>query len=397
MAGNYGERNVVYLNTDQPNLLQNPVSATALQVMSLAAGDVDGDGDLDLIAGNNSADPKDGNRLYRNDGAGRFTVMPPLHVFSTTIAVPLTDTVTGSIADTTMAVALADLNGDAALNLITGNARAPNLIYFNDRTGDNLFSRRPVPFGPASDDTWSLAVGDLNGDQAPDIVVGNYGQPNAVYLNNGKGGFPADAAHKQTFGKDGDRTTGVALADFNGDGALDLTVGAENQEGALYLNDGQGRFPANPASRFGTDQDNVKQIAVGDLNGDGAPDLVAASFTAPNAIYLGDGKGNLLSAQTLGEPNRNQTYSVALADLQPGWRVGYLLRRLGHHRSLGAFQLQHDLSERWSRRLFRRTPASVHARPALHAPDHRRRHRPGWAAGRGHGRPLQPDHRAMVE
>jgi hypothetical protein len=85
------------------------------------------------------------------------------------------------------------------------------------------------------DNTLSLAVGDLNDDGALDIVVGNdsfsTAQQSTIYLNDGTGRFPNGIP----FGGPGDRTFKVVLADLNGDGHLDLAVGNQFVQSAVYL------------------------------------------------------------------------------------------------------------------------------------------------------------------
>jgi len=122
-----------------------------------------------------------------------------------------------------------DMNGDGALDVIVGNhphtalRGGENWIYFNDGSGNLL---QAMPFGRDTEYTTSVAVGDLNGDGALDIVAGHApfgayqenGQ-NVIYFNNGAGQLRAGVP----FG-DFQSTTSVAVADLNGDGALDIIV-----------------------------------------------------------------------------------------------------------------------------------------------------------------------------
>ena len=156
------------------------------------------------------------------------------------------------------------------------------MVYLNDGTG--TFSAGS-PFG-WSDLTTSVAVGDLNGDGALDIVVGNGGlyggQQDLVYLNEGAGTFSSASS----FGG-ADDTVSVAVGDINGDGALDLVVGhGFDNPVHLYLNDGTGGFATSNSL---DDAGIAHGPAVGDLNGDGSLDLVVGSTSlsgAPNLVYL---------------------------------------------------------------------------------------------------------------
>ena len=104
----------------------------------------------------------------------------------------------------------------------------------------------------------SVAVGDVNGDAAPDIVTGDETH-GVVYLNDGQGGFyrgPVDdcaspQAAFRCFGAG--RTDAVALADVDGDGTLDVIAGSnlsaeEGTQSAVYLNDGAAGFATAKSS-----------------------------------------------------------------------------------------------------------------------------------------------------
>lgn len=188
------------------------------RVTSMALGDLDRDGDLDLITGNFAQF----NRVYRNIG-GAFDVGANIGLAFDTLlnenAHPNLDSITSAVVpDLTMAIALADLDGDGSLDVIAGNFGQPNRVYFNDGRGR---------FGPGfavggnADLTRAIAVGDFNGDKHPDIVAGNLNAPVRVYLNDGHGNFGAglDLTNVSSL------TTSVAVGDVNGDGKDDIVAG----------------------------------------------------------------------------------------------------------------------------------------------------------------------------
>ena len=91
-----------------------------------------------------------------------------------------------------------------------------------------------------------MVTADINNDGKLDLVVGNLGGPNAVYINNGNGTVAAAAP----FGEPTNQTNSVAVADINRDGWLDVVAGGYGQ-GSIYLNDKQGRLPTSATLRFG--------------------------------------------------------------------------------------------------------------------------------------------------
>ena len=194
----------------EPSRLPSAIDNTS----GIAAGDIDADGDTDLIIGNLGQ-----NLIYVNDGTGHLSD-------ETASRVP-------AIIDSTRKVVLADLDGDSDLDLVTGNSRnQQNRLYLNDATGvytDVTITNLPIYTATTTD----IDIIDLNGDGALDIFVTNVGdfvsdhgflgEPNRVYLNNGDGSF-LDATFPRLAERDG-RSTNAEFGDGDGDGVVDLVVG----------------------------------------------------------------------------------------------------------------------------------------------------------------------------
>ena len=292
VAGNAsGEANWIYLNDGAGSFLDSGQGLGANDTFSVALGDLDGDDDLDLVAGNFNGQA---NRVYFNDGDGNFTVSGQ--------ALRLNSTAT---------VALGDVDGDGDLDLVAGNTRGEaNRVYIN--RGDGSFTDSGQALG--LNGTRSVTLGDVDGDGDLDLVAGNEGQANRVYVNDGAGGFTDSG---QALGLNGTRS--VTLGDVDGDGDLDLVAGngsSSVEANRVYINDGAGSF-TDSGQALGPY--NTTSVTLDDVDGDGDLDLVAGNDNAPslfdraNRVYVNDGAGNFTdSAQTLGT---SQTTSVTLADV----------------------------------------------------------------------------------
>ena len=299
VVGNWGQQNRLYRNSGTGTFTDGtagrmPVDAD--RTTSLVLGDVDGDGDLDLVIGNFQQQ----NRLYRNDGTGTFTA-------ATTSRLPLDN-------DGTTSVAMGDVDLDGDLDLVFGNF-LQNRLYLNNGAGtftDATASRMPVD----SDNTNSVALGDVDGDGDLDVVFGNGGQQNRLHRNDGTGTFTDATASRLPV--DGDSTTSVAFGDVDGDGDLDLVFGNGGlflEQSRLCLNDGTGTYTDATAGRMPLASSGTLSLAFGDFDGDGDLDLVFGNFLQ-NRIHANDGTGTFTDVTPSRMPvDGDQTAAVALGDV----------------------------------------------------------------------------------
>ncbi|MCA9002833.1 MAG: VCBS repeat-containing protein, partial [Planctomycetes bacterium] len=241
--------------------------------MDLDIGDVDGDGDLDLLAGNQGA--AGGNRIWLNNGSG---------VFSQGSSV---------LATQTRRVALGDLDGDGDLDAFIG-VNGQSEVALNDGAGNFTGANQYLGNG----DVRGLALFDQDGDGDLDALIGKYFDRDEVWINEGDGTFLRRVPQNI-----GNSTTGdVVAADFDGDGDTDyFAPGAEPNDDSLWMNSLSGVFGSVALVQGpSVDLDNGSTFAstAGDLNRDGAPDLLLVR-AAGVQVLLGVGDGTFSTAATV--------------------------------------------------------------------------------------------------
>jgi hypothetical protein len=254
---------------------------------AMAFGDIDNDGDQDLIITGKGGPIK--TTLYINDGTGNFTEAtgtPFVNVFGGTVG-------------------FADINNDNFIDLlITGSTsaiiRTANL-YINN--GNGTFSIATTPFTPSYEG--DFAFEDIDNDNDVDLILTGYNASNLgftkLYLNNGSGVFSevTSTPFEQL------KSSSVAFIDIENDGDKDVVLSGENSSTinstTLYVNNGNGIFTLNTASSFTGFSSG--DIAIADSDNDGDMDiLITGALTSGSITKLYTNNGTGTFSEVVGTP-----------------------------------------------------------------------------------------------
>jgi hypothetical protein len=267
-----------------------PLPSKATKSYSASLADMTKSGHLDMVLSNDQPDAK---LVLVNDGKGNFTIG-------------------GTYGDpqwSTRNAAVGDLNGDGFPDIAVANREMSSYVCMND--GKLHFDCRALADSPSSA---TVAIADMNGDGANDVIYACRDScQSGVYFNDGKGNF----ARKEPWGPAKGSIRAMAVADFDGDGHLDIAACPENLGCFVYLNDGKGHF--GDGIQFAKPGAVPYSMIAADLNGDHRPEIVVGFVEAPGVIYFNDGTGKHYQAMPFGD-GKGAIYGMAAGDLDgDGW------------------------------------------------------------------------------
>jgi hypothetical protein len=257
-------------------------SVESFYCFSIALGDIDNDGDLDLAAatGEPYYHEPEPDLLFLNQG-GWLDDSPAWRAEDPSYSLD---------------VAFADFDGDSALDLVFARQDAPHALYLNRGSGLDAMLPETLPAWEAEGALFegnSLDFGDVNGDGHPDLVVSDnmqLGGPGTVRLYQGPDLFLSwESADEPAF------QSALALADLDGDDDLDLAAGA--WWGALRLYRNLDGLEATPSYVSGSELPVMEVFALHDLDGGAASEL---SVAGPGPLLAIPRPCQILEASVLG-------------------------------------------------------------------------------------------------
>ncbi len=288
-------------------------------------GDFNGDGNLDLASGDQTANTIDillgqGDGTFTSGGSFATAGSRVLHVNTADfnndgiLDLQATNTTSGSVsillgvgdgtfgAATTYSVGtspfssvIGDFNNDGNLDIISASDTANHSILTGN--GDGTFNAATTFASGGSAQSFDLAAGDFNGDGNLDISFVEAGSSVDVYtmLGNGDGTFGSTSIVTTTT-----QAFFLDIGDLNGDGIEDMVTGNAGGTGSVgvYLGVGDGTFTH---SKDLASTSKINEIKIRDLDGDGNMDVVAGTFPGSSIFaYFGDGNGSFSTATTIG-------------------------------------------------------------------------------------------------
>ncbi len=257
----------------------------------VATGDFNKDGKVDIVSANNFSDSVS---LLLGNGSGGFG-----------------NGIMFSVGSSPRSIAVADFDRDGSPDIATANYFSNNVtVLLNDGAGGLGIGSARKTINVAANPQY-IRTADFNNDNKPDLVVSSQNANGVtVLLGDGAGGFTAAGP---SFGPLNRATLGVAAADFDGDGAVDLAVCASDWNAlSIWRGDGAGHFTAQGTVGAGS---GARFVVASDFDGDGKADLLVTNADGYNVSLLRNLGGGSFASQRVFVAGTTQPLYAAAADL----------------------------------------------------------------------------------
>lgn len=281
----------ISLLANQPdNSFVNSTNRDLSNPRSIAIADLDGDGNQDLIATNGGkGSSKEGLSIFMGNGDGTFQ-----------------DRVRYDLENASRAIVAQDVNGDGKPDVVVA-ANEKLAVFLNNGDGTLM---RIAKYKGFESRIAEIIVADVNNDSAPDLLAATPKQDGVSILfgNLASPGVPAGTFNDPPVVVFGGRDViAVQAADFNDDGKVDLAVANSGfRVSGLNVLIGHGDGTFEPRNPYKTD-DFSESVQVADFTGDGKLDIMIGSAVGPYQFFTGDGTANFtLTDQVIGGASKQR-------------------------------------------------------------------------------------------
>lgn len=215
-------------------------------------------------------------------------------------------------------IAVADLDDDGYLDIVTGNDTSPGQISVLLNKGDGTFDTHK-DYSPDTSTNWfgeQVAAGDVTGDGNADVIVIGRGSGAYVVSGNGDGTLDDNNANVQkltltTVGY----ANSIAIVDINGDKIPDLVI-SDQPDAKVFLGHDNGLMSTTADQQIDIGSGaGARSIAAGDVDEDGRPDIIAASEAEGTVFVLLNEDGTLTQGKSYTLPDIVGPFPIRLADI----------------------------------------------------------------------------------